>query len=43
MMKARRLLPDGTYEKIMPNDDEKSLNSQLWLINNRGIWHGIEK
>ncbi len=43
MMKARRLLPDGTYEKIMPNDEEKSLNSQLWLINNRGIWHGIEK
>jgi len=43
MVKTRRLLPDGTYERIMPPDAEKSLNSQLWLINNRGIWHDVEQ
>ena len=39
-VKARRLLSDGTYERITPAPEEASLNSQTWLIDNRGIWHG---
>jgi len=39
-VKARRLLSDGTYERITPAPEEERLNSQTWLIDNRGIWHG---
>jgi len=39
-VKARRLLPDGNYEKVVPADGSGKLNSQEWLIENRGIWHG---
>jgi polyphosphate kinase len=39
-VKARRLLPDGSYEKVVPADGSEKLNSQEWLIENRGIWHG---
>ena len=38
-VKARRLLPDGTYQRVMPKDGEHVINSQLWLIQNRGVWH----
>ena len=38
-VKARKLLPDGTYQKVTPKEDETGLNSQFWLIQNRGIWH----
>lgn len=38
-VKARRLLPDGTYEKITPQPGEEIVDSQVWLINNRGVWH----
>jgi len=38
-VKARRLLPDGTYQRVTPKKDETSINSQFWLIQNRGIWH----
>ena len=38
-VKARRLLPDGTYERIKPRPGEEILDSQVWLINNRGAWH----
>ena len=38
-VKARRLLPDGTYEKVVPKEGEVVLNSQFWLIQNRGIWN----
>jgi polyphosphate kinase len=38
-VKARRLLPDGTYERVTPKEGERSVNSQFWLIQNRGIWH----
>jgi len=37
--KARRLLPNGTYEKVKPQPGEEIVDSQLWLINNRGAWH----
>jgi polyphosphate kinase len=38
-VKARLLRPDGTYEKINPQPGEEIIDSQLWLINNRGAWH----
>jgi len=38
-VKARRLLSDGTYQMVTPKKDEEVVNSQLWLIQNRGIWH----
>jgi polyphosphate kinase len=38
-VKARRLLPDGTYERVTPKEGEKVINSQAWLIQNRGIWN----
>lgn len=37
--KARRLLRDGTYEKVEPKPGEVIIDSQNWLIENRGIWH----
>lgn len=38
-VKARRLLTNGTYHKVTPKPGEAGLNSQFWLIQNRGIWH----
>jgi polyphosphate kinase len=38
-VKARRLLCDGTYQRVTPKPGETRLNSQFWLIQNRGIWH----
>jgi polyphosphate kinase len=38
-VKARRLLPDGTYERVTRKEGEKVINSQAWLIKNRGIWN----
>ncbi|UCC63825.1 MAG: polyphosphate kinase 1 [Anaerolineae bacterium] len=38
-MRARRLLPDGTYERIHPQDGEPELNSQSWMIEHRGLWN----
>jgi polyphosphate kinase len=38
-VKARRLLSDGTYQMVVPKDGEEVINSQLWLIQNRGVWH----
>ena len=41
-VQARRLLTDGSYERVVPQDGEPELNSQLWMIEHRGIWHGEE-
>lgn len=38
-VKARLLLPDGAYKRIRPEPGEEIIDSQLWLINNRGAWH----
>jgi polyphosphate kinase len=38
-VKARRLLNDGTYQRVTPEPGEAGVNSQFWLIQNRGIWH----
>ncbi|KAF5414699.1 MAG: Polyphosphate kinase [Candidatus Methanogaster sp.] len=39
-VKAKRLLSDGTYERIIPGPDDERIDSQKWLIEHRGIWHG---
>jgi polyphosphate kinase len=38
-VQARRLLPDGEYEWVQPEDGEEPLNSQLWMIDHRGTWN----
>lgn len=38
-VKARLLLPDGTYRRVVPKEGAERLNSQEWLIENRGVWH----
>jgi polyphosphate kinase len=39
---ARRLLADGSYERVHPQDGEPELNSQLWMIEHRGLWNDEE-
>lgn len=41
-VQARRMLPDGTYERIEPGEGEPALDSQQWMIAHRGIWHERE-
>jgi polyphosphate kinase len=41
-VKARIMLPDGNYEYVKRGDEEEILNSQEWMIENRGIWHHAE-
>jgi polyphosphate kinase len=41
-VQARRLLPDGSYEWVRSQSDEPKLNSQLWMIEHRGVWHNEE-
>jgi polyphosphate kinase len=38
-MQARRLLPDGSYERVRPREGEPELDSQLWMIEHRGLWN----
>jgi polyphosphate kinase len=38
-VQARRMLPDGSYERVQPQEGEPKLNSQLWMIEHRGIWN----
>ena len=37
-MKARLLLPNGRTERIYPQPEEEELDSQLWMLENRGAW-----
>ena len=41
-MQARRMLPDGNYEWLQPGEGEPELNSQLWMIEHRGLWNEEE-
>jgi polyphosphate kinase len=41
-VKARSMLPDGTYEPVVPAADEEVMNSQEWMVKHRGIWHHAE-
>ena len=38
-VKSRRLLSDGIWERVRPKEGEPLMNSQEWLIQNRGTWH----
>ncbi|MDD1717644.1 MAG: polyphosphate kinase 1 [Methanoregulaceae archaeon] len=37
---ARRLGPDGNYERVLPAPGEPELSAQEWFIAHRGAWHG---
>ncbi len=41
-VQARRLLPDGSYKRVRPQEGTPELNSQLWMLEHRGIWHNEE-
>ncbi|MGC9467635.1 MAG: polyphosphate kinase 1 [Anaerolineae bacterium] len=41
-VQAWQLLPDGSYERRRPGPGEEPLNSQLWMVEHRGIWHQDE-
>ena len=41
-VQSRQLLPSGEYERVHPVGNEKPLNSQLWMIENRGVWNRDE-
>jgi polyphosphate kinase len=38
-MQARRLLADGSWERVQPQDGEPELDSQAWMIEHRGLWN----
>ena len=38
-VKARRLLPDGSYLRKQPEEGEELVNAQQWLLDNRGVWN----
>lgn len=38
-VKARRMLPDGSYERVQPEEGEAPMNSQLWMIEHRDFWN----
>jgi len=38
-VKARKLLSDGTYERVKPKKGQEIVSAQSWLIEHRGIWH----
>ncbi len=37
-VQSRVLLPTGAYKRIKPPSPEESLNTQLWMVEQRGIW-----
>ena len=41
-VKARRLLSDGSYERVTPAPGTPALNSQQWSIEHRGGWNREE-
>ena len=40
-VKARILHSDGLYRSMKVPSSKKKLNSQKWLLKNRGIWHEV--
>jgi polyphosphate kinase len=41
-VQARRLLADGSFERVRAGANELALDSQSWMIEHRGTWHGEE-
>lgn len=38
-VQARELKSGGDYERIQPREKDTPLNSQLWMVKQRGIWN----
>ncbi|HOT91343.1 MAG TPA: polyphosphate kinase 1 [Anaerolineae bacterium] len=38
-VQARLLTPEGVYKRIHAKPGEEEINSQLWMLSHRGIWH----
>jgi polyphosphate kinase len=38
-VQARRLMPNGTYERCVAGPGETTVDSQAWMIAHRGMWH----
>jgi polyphosphate kinase len=38
-LQARRLLSNGSYERVEPQEEEPELDSQAWMIEHRGLWN----
>ncbi|MCP4168500.1 MAG: polyphosphate kinase 1 [Chloroflexi bacterium] len=38
-VKSRRMLADGSYERVQPGKKEMPLDSQDWMSDNRGFWN----
>gem|GEM_PF-2251513 len=38
-VKARRLLSDCLYERVLSDESEERINSQALLIKHGGLWH----
>jgi polyphosphate kinase len=36
-VKVRKLLTDGNYIRVMPDENEKKMNSQLWFFTKKGV------
>lgn len=36
---SRQLLPDGSYIRLQPEEGQSTIDSQAWMIQNRGIWN----
>ncbi len=41
-VQARELKSGGDYERVQPEGKAPALNSQLWMVENRGIWNTPE-
>jgi polyphosphate kinase len=41
-VQARRMLSDGSYERIHPASGEPEVDSQLWMLQHRGSWSSAE-
>jgi polyphosphate kinase len=39
-VKARRMMPDGTYVHASPGPHDPLMDSQAWMIEHRGAWNG---
>ncbi len=39
-VKARELQSDGEWVRLHPKEGQEKIDSQVWLIEHRGIWHG---
>jgi polyphosphate kinase len=40
-VKARQLLPDGSWKRVRPREGEEPFDSQQWLLDHRGSWHDL--